>query len=238
MPTQFGNSEVLSHKGDAFSTSSYAAASLEICYAYNIVLHRSKRLIHNNIVLHLTETPYILSLRMSRKERIHPLTPQPRVMANCHNRHSLAIFMKWVESKLVELTDSVKVAGRPTEELEEIVHLTGEVLEAQLQTDHFDPVLTAVNSIIDAFVELQTGVARLSSSAGAKDTIFAAFDKRLDNLTTQVKSLADVVQKTVVPIMGRELAEATRTLQTLIQRYACLCQPLCISTNNVQALLL
>jgi hypothetical protein len=81
MPTQFGNYEVLSHKGDAFSTSTYAAASLEICYAYNIVLHRSRRLIHNNTVLHLTETPYILSLRMSRKERIHPLTPQPRVMA-------------------------------------------------------------------------------------------------------------------------------------------------------------
>jgi hypothetical protein len=66
------------------------------------------------------------------------------------------------------------------------------------------------------------GVAHLSSSAGATDTIFAAFDKRLDDLTTQVKSLADVVQKTVVP-MGKELAEATRTLQTLIQRYACLC---------------
>jgi hypothetical protein len=81
-PTQFGNSKVLSHKGDAFSTSSYAGASLEICYAYNIVLHQSRRLIHNNIVLHLTETPYILSLRMSRKERIHPLTPQPWVMAN------------------------------------------------------------------------------------------------------------------------------------------------------------
>jgi hypothetical protein len=82
-PTQFGNYEVLSHKGDAFSTSTYAAASLEICYAYNVVLHRSRRLIHNNIVLHLTETPYILSLKMSRKERIHPLTPQPQVMANC-----------------------------------------------------------------------------------------------------------------------------------------------------------
>jgi hypothetical protein len=82
-PTQFGNYEVLSHKGDAFSTSSYAAASLKICYAYNVVLHRLRRLIHNNIVLHLAETPYILSLRMSRKERIHPLTPQPRVMANC-----------------------------------------------------------------------------------------------------------------------------------------------------------
>jgi hypothetical protein len=82
-PTQFGNYKVLSHKGDAFSTSSYAAASLEICYAYNVVLHRSRRLIHNNIVLHLTETPYILLLTMSRKERIHPLTPQPRVMANC-----------------------------------------------------------------------------------------------------------------------------------------------------------
>jgi hypothetical protein len=81
-PTQFGNYEVLSHKGDAFSTSTYAAALLEICYAYNVVLHRSRRLIHNNIVLHLTETPYILSLRMSRKERIHPLTPQPRVMAH------------------------------------------------------------------------------------------------------------------------------------------------------------
>jgi hypothetical protein len=82
-PTQFGNYEVLSHKGDAFSTSTYAATSLEICYAYNVVLHRSRRLIHNNIVLHLTETPYILSPRMSRKERIHPLTPQPWVMANC-----------------------------------------------------------------------------------------------------------------------------------------------------------
>jgi hypothetical protein len=82
-PTQFGNYEMLSHKGDAFSTSTYAAASLEICYAYNIVLHRLRRSIHNNIVLHLTETPYILSLRMSRKERFHPLTPQPRVMANC-----------------------------------------------------------------------------------------------------------------------------------------------------------
>jgi hypothetical protein len=82
-PTQFGNSEVLSQKGDAFSTSSYTAASLKICYAYNVVLHRSRRLIHNNIVLHLTETPYILPLRMSRKERIHHLTPQPWVMANC-----------------------------------------------------------------------------------------------------------------------------------------------------------
>jgi hypothetical protein len=82
-PTQFGNYEVLSHKGDAFSTSTYAAASLKICYAYNVVLHRSRRLLHNNIVLHLIETPYILSLRMSRKERIHPLTPQPRVIANC-----------------------------------------------------------------------------------------------------------------------------------------------------------
>jgi hypothetical protein len=82
-PTQFGNYKVLSRKGDAFSTSSYAAGSLKICYAYNVVLHRSKRLINNNIVLHLIETPYILSIRMSRKERIHPLTPQPRVMANC-----------------------------------------------------------------------------------------------------------------------------------------------------------
>jgi hypothetical protein len=82
-PTQFGNYKVLSHKGDAFSTSTYAAASLKICYAYNVVLHRSRRLLHNDIVLHLTETPYILSRRMSRKERIHPLTPQPRVMANC-----------------------------------------------------------------------------------------------------------------------------------------------------------
>jgi hypothetical protein len=81
-PTQFGNYEMLSHKGDAFSTSTYAAASLEICYAYNVVLHRSRRLIHNNIVLHLTETPYVLALRMSCKERIHPSTPQPRVMAN------------------------------------------------------------------------------------------------------------------------------------------------------------
>jgi hypothetical protein len=82
-PTQFGNYEVLSHEGDAFSTSTYAATFLEICYAYNVVLHRSRRLIHNNIVLHLSETPYILSLRMSRKERIHPLIPQPRVMVHC-----------------------------------------------------------------------------------------------------------------------------------------------------------
>jgi hypothetical protein len=82
-PTQFYNHEVLSHKGDTFSISTYAAASLEICYAYTAVLHRSRRLIHNNIVLHLTETPYILSLRMSRKERTHPSTPQPRVMATC-----------------------------------------------------------------------------------------------------------------------------------------------------------
>jgi hypothetical protein len=36
-PTQFGNYKMLSHKGDAFNTSTYAAASLEICYAYNIV---------------------------------------------------------------------------------------------------------------------------------------------------------------------------------------------------------
>jgi hypothetical protein len=82
-PTQFGNYEVLSHKGDAFSTSTYATASLEICYAFNVVLHRKRRLTHNNIVLHLTETPYILSLRMSRKERTHPLTLQPRVMVKC-----------------------------------------------------------------------------------------------------------------------------------------------------------
>jgi hypothetical protein len=61
-------------QGDAFSTSTYAAAFPEICYAYIVVLHRSRRIIHNNIVLHLTEMPYILSLRMSRKERIHPLT--------------------------------------------------------------------------------------------------------------------------------------------------------------------
>jgi hypothetical protein len=81
-PTQFGNYEVLSHKGDAFSTLIYAVASLEMCYAYNLVLHRLRRLIHNNIVLHI-ETPYILSFRMSRKERIHHSTPQPRVMANC-----------------------------------------------------------------------------------------------------------------------------------------------------------
>jgi hypothetical protein len=81
--TQFGNYEVLSHKGDAFSTSTYAAASLEICYAYDVVLHQLRRLIHNNIVLHLIETPYILSLRISRKERIHPLIPQPQVMVNC-----------------------------------------------------------------------------------------------------------------------------------------------------------
>jgi hypothetical protein len=82
-PTQFGNYKVLNHIGDAFSTSKYAAAFLEICFAYNVVLHRSRRLIHNNIVLHLTETPYILLLRMSHKEQTHPLSPQPRVMANC-----------------------------------------------------------------------------------------------------------------------------------------------------------
>jgi hypothetical protein len=82
-PTQYGNYEVLSHKVNAFSTSTYAAASLEMCYAYNVVLQRSRRLTHNNMVLHLTETPYILALKMSRKERIHPSTPQPRVMANC-----------------------------------------------------------------------------------------------------------------------------------------------------------
>jgi hypothetical protein len=52
-PTQFGNYEVLSHKGDAFSTSPYAASSIKICCAYNVVLHRSRRLILNNIVLHL-----------------------------------------------------------------------------------------------------------------------------------------------------------------------------------------
>jgi hypothetical protein len=82
-PTQFGSYEVLSHKGDAFSTFTYAAASLKICYAYNVVLHRSSRLIHNNIVLHLTETLYILSLKMSRKEQMHPSTPQPRIMVSC-----------------------------------------------------------------------------------------------------------------------------------------------------------
>jgi hypothetical protein len=82
-PTQFGNYKVLSYKGEAFSTSTYAALSLKICYAYNVVLHRSRRLIHNNIVLHLTETPYILVLKMSRKERIQPSTSQPRIMASC-----------------------------------------------------------------------------------------------------------------------------------------------------------
>jgi hypothetical protein len=40
--------------------------------------------------------------------------------------------MKWVESKLVELTNSAKMAGRPAEELEDIVHLTGEALKAKL----------------------------------------------------------------------------------------------------------
>jgi hypothetical protein len=84
--------------------------------------------------------------------------------AEAKSDERLAVFMKWVESKLVELADSAKVAGRPAEELEEIVHLTGEAVKAQLQTDYFDPVSTAVNSIIDAFVELQTGVAHLSSS--------------------------------------------------------------------------
>jgi hypothetical protein len=67
-PTQFGNYEVLSHKGDASSTSTYATTSLDMCYQYNVVLHQSRRLTHNNIVLHLTETPYILALKMSRKE--------------------------------------------------------------------------------------------------------------------------------------------------------------------------
>src|SRR6476646_11192074 len=43
-PTQFGNYKVLSHEGDAFSTSTYAAAPLEICYAYNVVSHRSDAL--------------------------------------------------------------------------------------------------------------------------------------------------------------------------------------------------
>jgi hypothetical protein len=33
MPTKFGNYKVLSHEGDAFSTSTYAAASLEMSYA-------------------------------------------------------------------------------------------------------------------------------------------------------------------------------------------------------------
>jgi hypothetical protein len=96
-PTQFGNYKVLSHKGDVLSTSTYAATSLKIYYAHNVVLHRTRRLIHNNIVLDLTETPHILSLRVSREERTHPLTPQPRVMVNCrecrldltwHNRHN------------------------------------------------------------------------------------------------------------------------------------------------------
>jgi hypothetical protein len=141
--------------------------------------------------------------------------------AEAKSDERLAVFMKWVESKLVELTNSAKVAGRPAEESEEIVRLIGEALKAQLQTDYFDPVSTAVNSIIDAFVELQEGVAQLSSSTDATDTIFAAFDERLDDLTTQVKSLADVVEKSVVP-MGKQLDEATRTLQTLIQRYASL----------------
>jgi hypothetical protein len=59
-PTQFGNYKVLSHKGDAFSTVQHSAASLEMRYAHNIVLHRLRRLIHNNIALHLTETPYVL----------------------------------------------------------------------------------------------------------------------------------------------------------------------------------
>jgi undecaprenyl pyrophosphate synthase len=132
--------------------------------------------------------------------------------AEAKSDERLAVFMKWVTSKLVELTNSAKVAGRPAEELEEIVQLTEEELKAQLQTKYFDPVSTAVNSIIDAFVELQTGVAHLSSSAGATDTIqfFVAFDKRLDDLTTLVKSLADVVHKTVVPV-GKELAEAKAT---------------------------
>jgi hypothetical protein len=55
-----------------------------------------------------------------------------KVEAEAKSDERLAVFMKWVESKLVELTDSAKVAGRPAEELEEIVHLTGEALKAQL----------------------------------------------------------------------------------------------------------
>jgi hypothetical protein len=86
--TQFGNYEELSLKDDAFNTSTYAATSLKICYAYSVVLHRSRRLIHNNIVPHLTETPYILSLRMPRKERIHPSTPQHWALANCRECRS------------------------------------------------------------------------------------------------------------------------------------------------------
>jgi hypothetical protein len=131
--------------------------------------------------------------------------------AEAKSDERLAAFMKWVESKLMELTDSAKVAGHPTEELEEIVHLTGEALKAQLQTDYFDLVSTAVNSIIDALVELQTRVAHLSSSAGATDTIFAPFDKRLDDLTTRVKSLADVVQ----PILDMKVATVARDVARL-----------------------
>jgi hypothetical protein len=84
--------------------------------------------------------------------------------AEAKSDERLAVFMKWVESKLVELTNSAKVAGRPAKESEEIVRLIGEALKAQLQTDYFDPVSTAVNNIIDAFVELQERVAQLSSS--------------------------------------------------------------------------
>jgi hypothetical protein len=50
--------------------------------------------------------------------------------AEAKSDERLAVFMKWVESKLVELTDSAKMANRPAEELEEIVHLTGEALRA------------------------------------------------------------------------------------------------------------
>jgi hypothetical protein len=60
-PTQFGNYEVLSHKGDAFSRDNIVQHPLRCVMHNNIVLHRSRRLTHNNIVLHLTETPaYIL----------------------------------------------------------------------------------------------------------------------------------------------------------------------------------
>jgi DTW domain-containing protein YfiP len=87
------------------------------------VLHRSRRLIHNNIVLHLTETPYILSLRMSRKERIHPLTPQPRIMANCREcRLDLSLHNCHTEAQLHGKTELLLLGARRTELAKESIN--------------------------------------------------------------------------------------------------------------------
>jgi hypothetical protein len=59
-PTQFGNFEVLRHQRDALCTT-------------NKVLHRKRRLMHNDIALH-RKTSYVLSHRMARKERTYPVT--------------------------------------------------------------------------------------------------------------------------------------------------------------------